>query len=427
MASIDPPRSPNLPPEVLPLRARQFRIPKTFSAMRHPNFQIYVAGQLVSLMGTWMQIIGQGWLVYELSHSEQALGVVGFASAIPALVITPWAGVVLDRVSKRAVMVLTQIAAMLLAFVLAVLTYTDVVEVWHIVLLAVFLGAVNAFDGPARQAFVVEMVGREDLPNAIAINSMTFNGARIVGPAIGGLILYYVGAAWCFFLNGLSFLAVIGGLLILQIPRQEPRQTKLSPWQQLTSGFRYAASTPALRALILLALVFSVFGVSYTTVLPAFVDKVLRHDAQGFGTLNAFLGMGAVAGAILVARYGDRGFRGRWLSWAILSFPWALAVFALNENYYLALGLGIVLGVGFMSTFTLINTLLQANLLDEMRGRVLSIYTLTFFGFMPFGNLAVGAISEWWGISEAIILSAVCSFVLALWILWKTPAVRQLP
>lgn len=427
MASMEPPRTPNIPPEVLPLRARQVRIPKTFSAMRHRNFQIYVGGQLISLMGTWMQIIGQGWLVYELSRSERALGIVGFASAIPALVITPWAGVVLDRVSRRAVLVLTQIVSMLLAFVLAGLTFTDTVQVWHIVVLAVCIGGVNAFDGPARQAFVVEMVGREDLPNAIAINSMTFNGARIIGPAIGGLLLYYVGAAWCFLFNGLSFLAVIVGLQLLQIPRHEARQSKLSPWQQLTSGFRYAASTPELRALILLALVFSVFGVSYTTVLPAFVDKVLQHDAQGFGTLNAFLGIGAVAGALLVARYGDRGFRGRWLSWAILGFPWALIIFALNQNYYVALGLGIVLGVGFMSTFTLINTLLQANLIDEMRGRVLSIYTLTFFGFMPFGNLAVGAISEWWGLSEAITLSAVCSFVLALWILWKTPAVRQLP
>jgi predicted MFS family arabinose efflux permease len=214
---------------------------------------------------------------------------------------------------------------------------------------------------------------------------------------------------------------------MLQIPPHQPRQTKLSLWQQLTSGFRYAAGTPALRALILLALVFSVFGVSYTTVLPAFVDKVLQQGAQAFGALNAFLGVGAVTGALLVARYGDRGLRGRWLSWAILGFPWVLTVFALNRSYPVALGLGIVLGIGFMSTFTLINTLVQSNLLDEMRGRVLSIYTLTFFGFMPFGNLALGMISEWWGISQAIILSAAVSFVLALWILWKTPAVRQLP
>jgi MFS family permease len=426
MSTIDPPRTPNIPPEVLPLRARQFRVPKTFSALQHRNFRLYVGGQLVSLMGTWMQIIGQGWLVYQLSHSEQALGIVGFASAIPALIITPWAGVVLDRVSKRSVMVLTQIGAMLLAFVLAALTYTGIVQVWHIVVLAACLGAVNAFDGPARQAFVVEMVGREDMPNAIAINSMTFNGARIVGPAIGGLLLAAFGASWCFFLNGVSFLAVIISLLVMQLAPHQPRPTQLSTWQQLTSGVNYAWRNAEIRALLLLALIFSVFGVSYTTVMPAFVDKALGQGPGAFGTLNAFLGVGAIAGAFLVATFGDRGLRGRWLSWAILSFPWLLAIFALTRSYEVALGLGVLLGVGFMSTFTLLNTLLQSSLVDEMRGRVLSLYTLTFFGFMPFGNLALGILAEWWGISQAIILSAACSFVFAVLVLWKTPAVRRL-
>lgn len=427
MASIDPPRTPNVPPEVLPLRARQFRIPKTFSALNHRNFRFYVAGQLVSLMGTWMQIIGQGWLVYEISRSERALGIVGFASAIPALLITPWAGVVLDRVSKRKVMVLTQIGAMMLAFILAGLTFSDAIQVWHVVLLAAFLGAVNAFDGPARQAFVVEMVGREDMPNAIAINSMTFNGARIIGPAIGGVLLAAFGAAWCFLINGISFLAVIGSMLIMQLPSHQPKPSSGSPWEQMQSGLRYAANDPNLRALLLLALVFSTFGVSYSTVLPAFVDKVLGQGADAFGTLNAVLGVGAVTGALLVARFGDRGGRGRWLSYTILGFPVLLVLFAFNRSYGLALGMSILLGIGFMQTFTLLNTLLQTQLADEMRGRVLALYTLTFFGFMPFGNLAIGALAEAWGLSQAIVLSAICSFVLALIVILKTPTVRQLP
>jgi MFS family permease len=213
---------------------------------------------------------------------------------------------------------------------------------------------------------------------------------------------------------------------MMALPPYQPKVTQQSPWQQLTSGVKYVVNSPDLRALILLALIFSVFGVSYTTVLPAFVDKNLGHDATGFGTLNAFLGIGAVAGALLVARFGDRGQRGRWLSWAILGFPWLLAIFALNHSYPWALGMGIFLGVGFMTTFTLLNTLLQSNLADDMRGRVLSLYTLTFFGFMPFGNLAVGALAEWWGISQAIILSGACSFIFALLVLWKTPSVRQL-
>ena len=177
MADIDPPRTPNVPPEILPIRARQFRIPKTFAAVRHRNYRLFLGGQLVSLAGTWMQIIAQGWLVYQISGSELALGVVGFASAIPVLFISPWAGVVVDQVSKRRILVITQSIAMMLAFVLAMLTFADVVQVWHIVLIAACMGVVNAFDGPARQAFAVEMVGREDLPNAIALNSMTFNSA----------------------------------------------------------------------------------------------------------------------------------------------------------------------------------------------------------------------------------------------------------
>jgi MFS family permease len=426
MATTDPLRTAKSQPEGVPLAQRRLRIPKTFSALRHRNFQLYVGGQLVSLMGTWMQIIGQGWLVYEISRSEQALGVVGFASAIPALLITPWAGVVLDRVSKRTIMIATQIGAMILALVLAGLTFAGIVEVWHVVVLATCLGAVNAFDGPARQAFVVEMVGREDMPNAIAINSMTFNGARIIGPAIGGILLALFGAAWCFLINGLSFIAVIASLWVMQLPRHQRNTSRLTVWEQLMGGVRYTIQEPNLRALILLALAFSMFGVSYNTVLPAFVDKVLGQGPDAFGTINAFLGIGAVTGALLVARYGDRGRRGVWLATTILGFPLLLTLFALNRSYPLALGLSVLLGVGFMQTFTLLNTLLQTQLVDEMRGRVMALYTLTFFGFMPFGNLAIGWLAERWSISPAIITSALLSFVLTLLVILKTPSLRQL-
>ncbi len=433
MATVDPQRTTHVSPEPLPAStplpapARQFRIPKTFSALQHANFRIFVAGQLVSLMGTWMQIIGQGWLVYELSQSERDLGLVGFASAIPALAITPWAGVVIDRVSKRRVMIFTQTGAMILALVLAGLAFAGIIQVWHVIVLAACLGAVNAFDGPTRQSFVVDMVGRADLPNAIAINSMTFNGARIIGPAVGGLLLAAVGAAWCFLLNGLSFIAVITSLFKMKLPPHKPLSNTLSPWQQLLSGIRYSVRTPNLRAILLLALIFSMFGVSYSTVLPAFVDKALQQSGSAFGVINAFLGIGAVSGALLVARYGDLGQRGRWLTVTILGFPIALIIFALNRSYGWSLVLAIILGIGFMQTFTLLNTLLQTQVADEMRGRVLSLYSLTFFGFMPFGNLAIGVISEWWGLSQAIVLSAALSFGLALLILWTTPSVRQLP
>ncbi|MFN8492963.1 MAG: MFS transporter [Caldilineaceae bacterium] len=427
MDAIEPPRTPNLPPEVVPLRARQFRVPKTFSAIRHRNFRLYMGGQLVSLVGTWMQIIAQGWLVYQLSHSELALGIVGFASAIPALLVSPWAGVIVDQVSKRNLIVATQTGAMILAFILAVLDFAHIVQVWHVVVLAVGLGFVNAFDGPARQAFVVEMVGREDLPNAIAMNSMTFNSARIVGPGLGGLLLAAVGSSWCFLLNGISFLAVIVSLFAMKLQPNERKPLALSPWKQLTSGVIYAKNTPELRGLLLMALFFSLFGISYSTVLPAFVDKVLRQGADAFGVINAMSGIGAVTGAFLIAQYGDRGQRGRWLAWAALLFPVVLSSFALNHNYPLAMVLALLMGVGFMITFTLINTLLQTRLQDEMRGRVLSLYTLTFFGFTPFGNLAIGSLSERWGLSEAIIASAVASFALSALVLFTTKQVRELP
>ena len=377
-------------------------------------------------MGTWMQIIAQGWLVYQLSQSELMLGVVGFASAIPSLLITPWGGVVVDSVSKRKLMIITQSCAMLLAFVLALLTFTGIVEVWHVVVLTVITGVVNAFDGPARQAFVVEMVGREDMPNAIAINSMTFNAARVVGPAIAGYILVVLGADWCFLINGISFLAVIGGLLAMRMAPASPRKSHTNAWGQLRSGVAYAVRTDEVGALLLISLTLSLFGITYSTVLPAFVDRVLQQGAGAFGAINTASGIGAVSAAVLVARYGDRGFRGRWLNWMALAYPVVLIVFALNRFYPLALFLSVFLGLGFMNQFTLINTLLQTQIVDEMRGRIMSLYTLTFFGLAPFGNLAMGALSEIWGIGQTIAVSALITLVLMGVIFYKMPQVRQL-
>lgn len=423
---LQPPRTPQIPPEIVPLRARQARKIGTFRALRHRNFQLYLGGSLISMAGTWMQIIAQGWLVYDLSRSEVALGIVGFAAAIPALLISPWAGVVVDRVHKRNLLLITQTAAMLLALILAALTFTGVVQVWQIVLLAIGVGAVNAFDGPTRQAFVVEMVGRDDMPNAIALNSMTFNAARVVGPAFGGILLATVGAAWCFLLNGLSFLAVIVSLLLMRIAFDPAFKEGKSPFEQFKSGLRYVRGQRDLRGLLLLALVFSTFGISYSTVLPAFVDRVLHVGAQAFGWLTAFSGVGAVTGAFLVATFGDRGKRGLWLFVAAMSFPVVLTIFAFNENLPLALVLALLLGVGFMLQFTLINTLLQTRVADSMRGRVLSLYTLTFFGFAPFGNLAVGALAEATSLSVALISTAAVTLVGSAAVFWMTPELRRL-
>jgi MFS family permease len=419
--------NPPLAPEVAPLRARQIRTPKTFASLKHRNFQLYFGGQLISVAGTWMQIVAQGWLVYQISHSELTLGIVAFAAAIPSLLVSPWGGVIVDRVPKRDLLVITQASAMVLAFILAILAFTNVAQVWHIVILAAGLGLVNAFDGPARQAFVVEMVGREDLPNAIALNSMMFNGARVIGPAIGGVLLATVGTAWCFLINGLTFLAVIAGLLLMQLPPHTIQRHVESSWKQLKSGLRYAFANTELFALLMLALIFSVFGISYNTLLPAFADQVLHAGAVGYGVINAASGFGAVTGAFIMATYGDRGQRGRWLRWANLTFPIVLFAFAFTSSLPLSLVLAYLLGVGFMLEFTIINTLLQTHVADEMRGRILSLYTLTFFGFAPFGNLAIGNLAEIWGMSFTIGLSAIFALALAVTIWLLVPRMRQLP
>ena len=400
--------------------------PNTFASFRHRNFQLYFGGQLISVAGTWMQIIAQGWLVYQLSHSELELGIVGFASAIPSLLVSPWGGVLVDRLPKRNLLVVTQASAMLLAFILSLLTFSSTVQVWHIIALAALSGLVNAVDGPTRQAFVVEMVGREDLSNAIALNSMMFNSARIIGPALGGLLLATVGAGWCFLINGISFLFVIAGLLLMRITASSPTGKAASPWQALTGGVRYTLGHMDLFGLILLSLIFSFFGLAYSAVLPAFVDQVLKANADAFGWINAASGVGAVTGAFLIARRGQSKPPGRWLITANLCYPIVLAIFAYTSWLWLALLLAVGLGFGFMIEFTLINTILQTRVSDEMRGRVMSLYTITFFGFAPFGNLLIGWLSEVWGLSPAIALSAAMTLALTLLTLRRIPQLRQL-
>jgi len=399
----------------------------TFVAMRHRNFQLFFGGQLISNIGTWMQIIAQSWVVYQLGHSEFTLGLVAFASAIPILGIMPWAGVVLDRVSRRSVLILTQTGAMLLAFALAALSFTGAVKEWHVVVLAALLGVVNAFDAPARQAFVPDMVGKEDLPNAIALNSMMFNSARVLGPALAGLLLAIIGAAWCFTLNGISYLAVILSLFMMKLPPHRADHNPASPWQQLVSGVRYTMRNREMSGLILLSLVFSFFGISYATLLPAFVEKVLGQGAMAFGWVNAATGLGAVVGAFFLAHRISHGRRGWLLVVTNISFPLILIAFAFMAYYPLALLLAFGLGVGFMVQFTTLNTLLQTRVEDAFRGRVMGLYSLTFFGFAPFGNLLIGYLGEVWSLSLAIALFAVCSFALSRLILVRVPELQRLP
>jgi MFS family permease len=398
-----------------------------FASFRHRNFQLYFSGQLVSNAGTWMQVIAQGWLVYQLTHSDLALGVVGFASAIPSLVATPWGGVVVDRVPKRTLLILTQTGAMLLAFLLAALAFTGLVQEWHIVVLAAALGLVNSFDSPARQAFVVEMVGREDMPNAIALNSLMFNSARVVGPALGGLLLAVVGVAWCFTINGISYLAVIWSLWAMELHPQGAKVQAESPWKQFMSGLHHASEQIELGGLIVLSLIFSVFAISYIQLLPAFVDVVLHQNASTYGWLTAAFGTGAVVGALIIANRPRPGWRGNWMFIANILFPIMLSVFIFNTILPLSYVLEFCMGAAFMIEYTMINTLLQTGVADEMRGRIMALYTITFLGFAPFGNLALGALSARIGLSLAVTVFAAISLVLCLIVFRRVPKMQRLP
>jgi len=370
------------------------RLPQAFSSFRHRNYRLWFGGQLVSLVGTWMQIIAQGWLVYQISASEFDLGLVGFAAAIPSLIISPWGGVATDRIPRRTLLLITQAASMAMAFILAALAFAGVVQVWHIVTLAALTGVVNAFDAPARMTFVFDMVGSEDVTNAIALNSTMFNGARIVGPALGGMMLAAVGARWCFLINGVSFLAVIVSLLAMKFPPHRPVLSRQNPLEQIFEGLRYVRSNRGILALLLFAMGYGLFSVSYGSQLPAFVDKVLRAGETTYGALNAATGVGAFAAGALMAQLASYGARGKMVTIAAFVYPLLLAAFAFNTSVPLALGLIFTLGFSWLLLFNNINSLLQLNTSPEMRGRVMSLYSLVFFGFSPFGSLLVGAVAE---------------------------------
>ena len=398
----------------------------TFASLRHRNFRLYFAGQLVSNIGTWMQIVAQGWVVYQIGHSELTLGLVAFASAIPVLLISPWAGVVVDRISRRNLLIMTQSGAMLLAFILAALTFTNVIKEWHVIVLAACLGVINAFDAPARQTFAAEMVDKEDLPNAIALISMMFHSARVIGPAIAGFVLIAVGAGWCFTINGFSFLAVLLGLRLMELPPIIKNNQTISPLKEMLEGMQYAMKNRVIWALILLSLVFSVFGISYSTLLPAFVQDVLHQGAGAYGWVNAAIGLGAVSSALYLANPASRGKRGQLLVITNLVFPLLLIAFAFTSSYPLCLLLAYGLGVGFILQYTTINTTLQTLVEDNFRGRVMGFFSITFLGFAPFGNLLIGFLGEKLGLGIVIALFAVFTLILTRIIFMRTPMLTML-
>lgn len=396
----------------------------TFRALRHRNYRLFFFGQLVSLVGTWMQAVAQSWLAYRLTGSAALLGVVAFAGQFPALLCASWGGVVADRFPRRAILLATQVASMALALTLAGLTLSGRIEVAHILVLAALLGAVNAFDIPARQAFVVEMVGRDELINAIALNSSIFNGARIVGPAIAGVLVARLGEGWCFLLNGVSYLAVLAGLLAVDLPAAARPREAGSMLARIAEGFRYAAGARPVRALLLLLGVVSLTAMPYAVLMPIFADRVLGGGAAALGLLMGASGVGALAGALMLAsRRGISGL-GRWVAISAAGFGIALVLFSLSRSLWLSVALMVPAGFFMINQMASSNTLIQSVVPDRFRGRVMALYTMMFMGMAPLGALGAGAAAERWGAPATVAAGGALALAAALVFARSIPSLR---
>ena len=386
--------------------ARPSRLRQTLRALRHRNFQLFFSGQLISLIGTWMQTVAQSWLVYRMTGSSLLLGAVGFASQIPVFLFAPLGGIVADNRDRQKVVIATQTASMILAFILAALTLTNRVQVWHIFVLASLLGVVNAFDIPGRQAFLVDMVGREDLMNAIALNSSMFNGARIVGPAVAGILVASIGEGWCFFANAVSYIAVIIGLMMMRVATQ-PAPRPGTPLENILEGFRFVRHTAPIRALLLLLSLVSVVGMPYAVLMPIFADQILHGGARGLGLLMGATGVGALLGALsLAARTGVSGL-GRWVALASGSFGVSLILFSVSRNFWLSAALLLPVGYSMMTQMAASNTLIQAMVPDHLRGRVMAVYSMGFMGMAPIGALLAGVAADRLGAPLTVALGGV--------------------
>ncbi|MCW5879521.1 MAG: MFS transporter [Anaerolineae bacterium] len=381
-AASPPPDSlaTDLSPVGRPRRAYPLALPRTFSALRHRNFRLYWFGQIVSLSGTWMQTTAQSWLIYELTLSPLTLGVLSFASQLPTLIFSLFAGVLADRVNKRSALILTQSLAMIQAFVLAALVLSGRIQAWQVIALALVLGIINAFDNPIRQSFIPELVPRTDMMNAIALGASAFNGARIVGPALGGAIVAAIGAGGAFFLNALSFLAVLIGLLMMRVTPRPPRAQRDSMWTSLREGVGYIRDDRNVLTLLLMAMMVGIFGMPYATLMPVMAADVLGLGAGGYGLLLSATGVGALAGALMLASLGDFQHKGWLVTVGDWAFPLTLLLFSVSRSLWVSVvvlaGLGLFLIIRNATT----NTLLQTAVPDHLRGRVISVYMLMFIG-----------------------------------------------
>jgi MFS family permease len=396
-------------------------------ALRHRNYRLFFSGQTVSLVGTWMTRIAMSWLVYRLTGSALLLGLVGFAGQIPSFLLAPFAGVLVDRWNRHRLLVVTQVLAMLQSAALAGLTLAGVINIWHVLLLSLFQGVINAFDMPARQAFVVEMVERrEDLSNAIALNSSMVNAARLVGPSVGGVIIAAVGEGWCFALDAVSYLAVIASLLLMRIvvrPRTAPKGARVLP--ELREGWRYVSGSPPIRSILLLLALVSLVGMPYTVLMPVFASTVLHGGPHTLGFLMAATGVGALLGALFLASRRSVVGLGKVIPMMSALFGAGLIAFSLSRWLPLSLLILPFTGIGFMVQMAASNTLLQTLVEDDKRGRVMSFYTMAIMGVTPFGSLLAGTLAHRIGAPHTLLFGGAGCIVAALWFASLLPGLRE--
>ena len=365
----------------------------------------------VSLVGTWIQTVAQSWLVFQLTNSAFLLGVVGFLSSIPIFILSLFGGVLADRINKRNILIFTQAAFMLLAILLAVLTQFKFITPTQIMFIALLNGVIMAFDAPARQSIVVELAGREHLFNAITLNSVAFNSSRIIGPAIAGVLISTIGMSGCFYLNGFSFLAVIIALFYIKFGKNKVRNNN-SAFEDIKEGLIFVSGKRLILALLSVVAAMSFFGISYIILMPVFANHVLGVGVKGLGVLMSTTGLGALTGALGLARLGDFKFKGKLLIWSVFLFSVSLMAFSLSKDYFLSIVALIFVGGFSVIPIALVNTLLQINVPDEFRGRVMSLFMITFAGIVPFGNLISGVLAQSYGVSAALFFCGLVCLVL---------------
>ncbi|HKD63142.1 MAG TPA: MFS transporter [Candidatus Acidoferrales bacterium] len=394
-------------------------------ALRHRNFQFFFSGQLISLIGTWMDNIAEAWLVYRLTGSSLLLGTVAFAGQIPVFLLAPVGGMVADRWNRQRVVIATQASSMVLAGILAVLTLTGRIAVWEVVVLAALMGAVNAFDIPARQAFLVDMVGRDDLMNAIALNSSMFNGARVIGPSIAGILVASIGEGWCFAANSISYIAVIVGLLLMQVSRAPVETLRVSPFEHIVEGFRFVWNTGPVRALLLLLGLVSLVAMPYSVLMPIFAARILHGNARTLGVLMGATGVGALGGALtLASRSGVKGL-GRWVAIACASFGTFLILFSLSRWYLLSVAMLVPVGFSMMVQMASSNTLIQAMVPDRLRGRAMAVYSMMFMGMAPIGSFLSGWSADHIGAQWTLAIGGVVAIMGAAFFARNLPRIRS--